>query len=112
MREVVLNDADAGSVRTGRDQVSILSGADDQTMSFYDQDDLAFCYELAVKSVISDRQFASVLGPTFPNRSYLMAATSFGHPTSSDAQPPAGVSRSQSSYVSERCRDSEIFTRN
>ena len=66
------------------------SGVDDQTMSFYDQDDLAFYYELAVKFAISDRQFASVLGPTFPNRSYLMAATSFGHLTSSDSLPPGG----------------------
>jgi phospholipase C len=66
------------------------SAADDQTMSFYDQDDLSFYYELAEKFAISDREFASVLGPTFPNRSYLMAATSFGHLTSSDSPPPPG----------------------
>jgi phospholipase C len=66
------------------------SAADDQTMSFYDQDDLSFYYELAEKFAISDREFASVLGPTFPNRSYLMAATSFGHLTSSDSLPPPG----------------------
>src|SRR5262249_36546747 len=28
---------------------------------------------------ISDRHFCSVLGPTYPNRHYLLAATSFGH---------------------------------
>src|SRR5262249_31647028 len=39
---------------------------------------------------ISDRYFASVLGPTFPNRSYLMAATSFGHLTTNDIFPPPG----------------------
>ena len=50
----------------------------DKTMSFYDWDDLPFYYELAEKFAISDRQFSSVLGPTLPNRSYLMAATSFG----------------------------------
>ncbi len=60
----------------------------DQTISFYDQDDLPFYYGLARNFAISDRQFASVLGPTFPNRSYLMAATSFGHLTTNDSVPP------------------------
>ena len=61
---------------------------EDQTISFYNQDDLPFYYDLAQKFAISDRQFASVLGPTFPNRSYLMAATSFGHLTTNDSVPP------------------------
>lgn len=61
---------------------------DDQTISFYNQDDLPFYYGLAQNYAISDRQFASVLGPTFPNRSYLMAATSFGHLTTNDTIPP------------------------
>ena len=62
--------------------------SDDQTMSFYDQDDLPFYYGLAQTFAISDRQFSSLIGPTFPNRSYLMAATSFGHVTTSDSIPP------------------------
>jgi len=64
------------------------SPTDDQTISFYNQDDLPFYYGLAQKFAINDRQFASVLGPTFPNRSYLMAATSFGHLTTNDTIPP------------------------
>jgi phospholipase C len=64
------------------------TGADDQTIGFYNQDDIAFYYDLAQKFAINDRYFASVLGPTFPNRSYLMAATSFGHLTTSDDAPP------------------------
>jgi phospholipase C len=64
--------------------------ADDQTMSFYTRDDIPFYYSLASKFGINDRYFASVLGPTFPNRSYLLAATSFGHLTTSDAFAPAG----------------------
>ena len=63
---------------------------DDQTIGFYDQDDIPFYYDLAEKFVISDRHFSSVLGPTFPNRSYLMTATSFGHLTTNDTFPPAG----------------------
>jgi phospholipase C len=64
------------------------SPTEDQTISFYNQDDLPFYYGLAERFAISDRQFASVLGPTFPNRSYLMAATSFGHLTTNDSVPP------------------------
>ena len=63
---------------------------DDQTMGFYTQDDIPFYYNLASQFAVNDRYFASVLGPTFPNRSYLMAATSFGHLTTSDTFPPAG----------------------
>lgn len=60
----------------------------DQTMSFFDQDDLPFYYGLAQNFGVNDRQFSSMLGPTFPNRSYLMAATSFGHVTTNDSIPP------------------------
>lgn len=63
---------------------------DDSTIGYYDQTDLPFYYDLAQKFAISDRYFASVLGPTFPNRSYLMAATSFGHLTTNDTFPPSG----------------------
>ncbi len=66
------------------------SPTDDQTISFYNQDDIPFYYGLAQNFAVSDQQHASVLGPTFPNRSYLMAATSFGHLTTSDTVPPPG----------------------
>jgi phospholipase C len=59
-----------------------------QVMGFYTQDELPFYYELAQRFAISDRFFAPVLGPTFPNRAYLMAATSFGHVVTSDQIPP------------------------
>jgi phospholipase C len=63
---------------------------EDQTMGFYTQDDIPFYYGLAANFAVNDRYFASVLGPTFPNRAYLVAATSFGHLTTSDTFPPAG----------------------
>jgi phospholipase C len=62
----------------------------DEVMNFYTQADLAFYYNLAQNFAISDRHFAGTVGPTFPNRSYLEAATSFGHLTTSDAVPPPG----------------------
>ena len=63
---------------------------DDQTMGFYTQEDIPFYYSLASNFAINDRYFASVLGPTFPNRSYLLAASSFGHLTTSDTFAPPG----------------------
>lgn len=73
------------------------SAGDDTTMSFYTQDDLPFYYDLARKFAIDDRYFASVMGPTLPNRLYEMAATSFGHMSGSDSldrgqvfEPPSG----------------------
>jgi phospholipase C len=42
---------------------------------------------LAQTFAIDDRYFSAVLGPTFPNRSYLMAATSFGHLTTDEEVP-------------------------
>ena len=60
----------------------------DDTMGFYTQDDLPFYYALAQTFAIDDRYFCSVVGPTFPNRSYEMAATSFGHTTTSEIFPP------------------------
>ena len=66
------------------------NATDDQTMAFYNQDELPFYYDLAEKFGLDDRYFQSVLGPTFPNRSYLLAATSFGHLTTSEIFPPPG----------------------
>jgi phospholipase C len=66
------------------------NATDDQTIAFYNQNEIPFYYDLAKKFAVNDRYFAPVLGPTFPNRSYLMAATSFGHLTTSDSFPPPG----------------------
>jgi phospholipase C len=68
----------------------IESAIEDQTMNFYDQDEIPFYYNIAENFAIDDRYFCSVLGPTFPNRAYLMAATSFGHLTTNDILPPPG----------------------
>jgi phospholipase C len=67
----------------------VTEGNRDQTMNLYNQNEIPFYYDLAQKFSVSDRYFSSVLGPTFPNRAYLMAATSFGHLTTSDTFPPS-----------------------
>jgi phospholipase C len=58
-----------------------------RTMGYYDQTDLPFYYDLYSTFGTSDRQFASVLTQTFPNRFYLLAGTSFGH-IANDFPPP------------------------
>lgn len=62
----------------------------DQTMNFYNQDEIPFYYNLAQNFALDDRYFCGALGPTFTNRSYFMAATSFGHLTTSEIFPPTG----------------------
>lgn len=61
-------------------------------MGYYDESDLPFYYELASTFAISDRYFCSLLGPTYPNRYYLAAGTSFGLVTTDTRNlAPAGV---------------------
>jgi phospholipase C len=50
-----------------------------RTLGYYNQDDLPYYYDLFDRFAIGDRYFASVMGPTYPNRFYLVAGTSFGH---------------------------------
>jgi phospholipase C len=66
-----------------------LSGA--RAMAYYTKADLPFMYWAAENFAIGDRYFASVPGPTFPNREYLYAATSFGETTTSLDYLPANV---------------------
>lgn len=74
---VVTNDTWSGATDGGK-----------RAMGYYGKDDLPFLYGLAANYAISDRYFCSVLGPTFPNREYLYAATSFGHTENDLFQKP------------------------
>jgi phospholipase C len=60
-----------------------------RALGYYDQSDLPFYTALARTFGIGDRYFGSVPGPTYPNRFYLAAATSFGH-IRNDTPPPGG----------------------
>jgi phospholipase C len=60
-----------------------------RAMGYYDATDLPFSYRLANTFGVGDRYFASVPGPTFPNRFYEMAGTSFGH-IQNDFPPQTG----------------------
>ncbi|APR78080.1 Phospholipase C 4 precursor [Minicystis rosea] len=50
----------------------------ERAMSYYDATDLPYYYELANQFSIADRYFSSLLGPTWPNRMHLYAASSYG----------------------------------
>jgi phospholipase C len=50
---------------------------------WYDQTDLPFYYSLYSTFAIADHYHCAILGPTWPNRSYLYCATSFGVTNSS-----------------------------
>jgi phospholipase C len=50
-----------------------------RTMAYYTAKDLPYYYKLYRSFAMGDRYFCGLLGPTFPNRYYLLAATSFGH---------------------------------
>jgi phospholipase C len=54
-----------------------------RAMWFYDQTDLPFYYELANTYAVADHYHCALQGPTYPNRMYMLAATSFGITTSS-----------------------------
>jgi phospholipase C len=47
-------------------------------MGYWERADQPFYYSLASVFPLADRYFCSVLGQTYPNRRYLMAATSLG----------------------------------
>ncbi len=55
-----------------------------RAMGYYDETDLPYYYWLAKTFSISDRNFCSLLGPTWSNRFYLYGATSWGNTKTSD----------------------------
>ena len=77
--------------KPGTDQL----GAAAVAMGYWTEQDLPFYYGLARTFPLADRWFGSCLGPTFPNRRFLIAGTAHG--LISDAPydlldyPPAGT---------------------
>jgi phospholipase C len=52
-----------------------------EVLSYYASGSLPFLHALAREFTVCDRWFSSVMGPTWPNRFYLHAATADGHKT-------------------------------
>jgi len=64
----------------GKNDGFVTANNPDGARTFFYEDDtiIPFYYALASTFSVGDRYFCSVLGPTWPNRIYMMAATSFG----------------------------------
>jgi phospholipase C len=62
----------------GKNDGFVISESGPVAMGYWQQQDQPFYYSLASVFPIADRYFSSLLGQTFPNRRYLMAATSLG----------------------------------
>jgi phospholipase C len=79
----------------GRCEGFVRSASGPVAMGYWGRQDLPFYYSLASVFPIADRYFCSLLGQTYPNRRYLIAATSFGqvsntYPTAT-TYPPNGT---------------------
>ena len=62
----------------GRNDGFVKSGSGPVAMGYWTGQDLPWSYSLATVFPLGDRWFAPVLGQTYPNRRYLLAATSAG----------------------------------
>ncbi len=74
---VVTNEGDGEKVACG--PKTGLKG--DRAMSYYEEEDVPLMYFFAKNFAIADHYHCSLLGPTWPNRMYLYAASSFGRTT-------------------------------
>ncbi len=61
----------------------------ERALGYYDSSDLNYYYALANTFAVGDRYFASILGPTWPNRMFYHSASTFGH--IGNNAPPLGV---------------------
>ncbi len=76
-------------------EVCCPGGAPPTAMGYWTEADLPFYYGLARTFPLSDRWFSSCLGPTFPNRRFLLSGTANGLTTDSLSHivdyPPNGT---------------------
>jgi phospholipase C len=84
-----------------------------RTMGFYKRRDLPYYYKLYRSFATGDRYFCSLLGPTWPNRFYLMAGTSFGHihndfPSGNDYMQPSIFDRLDDAGISWKVYQSQV----
>ncbi len=87
--------ADAGSGRGSGTGSGPAVAAVTTGMGYWTEDDLPFYYGLARTFPLADHWFSSCLGPTFPNRRFLIAGTAHGliddSPSDLLDYPPAGT---------------------
>jgi phospholipase C len=62
-----------------------------RAMRYYKKADIPFYYWLAANFAISERHFSSLIGPTWPNRLFTVAATSCGYSEGYDSNLQIGL---------------------
>ncbi len=67
-----------------------------RALGYYDASDLGYYYALANTFAVGDRYFASILGPTWPNRMFFHSGTTFGH--IGNTAPKEGIPEDQSLF--------------
>ncbi|MEO5731875.1 MAG: alkaline phosphatase family protein [Byssovorax sp.] len=77
-----------------------------RAMGYYDQTDLPFYYALASEYAIADHYHSSMLGPTWPNRMFLYAASSLGITSNSFPE----TDKTLLDYLEERQVDWKVYT--
>ncbi|HET9895118.1 MAG TPA: alkaline phosphatase family protein [Streptosporangiaceae bacterium] len=77
------------SFATGRNDGFVKSASGPVAMGYWQWADQPFYYSLARVFPIADRYFCSLLGQTFPNRRFLISATSLGMVNDSVPDPAA-----------------------
>jgi phospholipase C len=79
----------------GRNDGFVRSPSGPVSMGYWTEQDLPFYYALARTFPLGDRYFCSVMAQTYPNRRYLLAATSWGKVNDSlsdiSVPPPNGT---------------------
>lgn len=73
---VVTNQSEHENALPENFPVNLLDG--ERAMTYYEPADLPFLHWAASTFAMGDRYFCSLLGPTWPNRMFLYAATSWG----------------------------------
>lgn len=62
--------------------------AGSRAMAYYEKADVPFMYWAAEQFSVGDKYFCSMLGPTWPNRMFLYAGSSFGRTSNKLPEPP------------------------
>jgi len=92
--QMVLSENGTGSADSGP-AADAARAAATTGMGYWSEDDLPFYYGLARTFPLADHWFSSCLGPTFPNRRFLIAGTAHGliddSPSDLLDYPPAGT---------------------
>jgi phospholipase C len=84
-----------------------------RALGTYGSADLPYYYALYATFAMSDRHFSSLLGPTYPNRLFLFAGTSFGHvhndfPATNDQYGPSIFDRLTDAGISWKVYFSDL----